>query len=93
LDRGSKCDYFHLASHGIPISNFTDPFFASIRTKDMTSEPLSLPIIQKHFWAYPYFFGCAQRLSFLGDNQSQLSETVPHQRVDQFRNLTLAEQA
>jgi len=81
LDRGSKCDYFHLASHGIPISNFTDPFFASIRSKDMTSEPLALPTIQKHFWAYPY------SLAVL--NACHSSVTTSHNYQQQFRTNEL----
>jgi hypothetical protein len=72
-----RCDYFHLASHGVPINNFTDPYFASIRTMNMTSDSLSVPIIQKHFWPFSY------SLAVL--NACDSSVTTSHNYQKQFR--------
>jgi hypothetical protein len=76
VTQGRRCKYFHLASHGVPISNFTDPFFASVRTMDM-SDSLSLQMIQRHYWTFPY------SLAVL--NACHSSVTTSHNYQKQFR--------
>ena len=49
----ADADIIHISTHGVPISNFTDPIFASIAGPE-SNNPLSLEEIHWHFWKYNY---------------------------------------
>jgi hypothetical protein len=49
----SDADIIHISMHGSPISNFTDPIFASISGPEL-SNSLSLEEINLHFFKYNY---------------------------------------
>jgi tetratricopeptide (TPR) repeat protein len=53
VTRAERCGYLHLASHGVSIGNFTDPFYASLAGPGKF-ESLSVNMIQQHFWRFPY---------------------------------------
>jgi hypothetical protein len=53
LSRVERCDCLHLASHGMPIIDFRDPFFAEMGGPHTTGT-LSVMTIQGHFWRCPY---------------------------------------
>lgn len=49
----ADADIIHISTHGVPISNFTDPIFASIAGPE-SDNSLSLEEIHWHFWKYNY---------------------------------------
>ena len=51
--RVERCNYLHLASHGVSIGNFTDPFYAALGGAGKF-ESLNVISIQRDFWRCPY---------------------------------------